>query len=390
MAAHDALSEIARPPTIPRDPIAARARFCHDHAMTQGPYPIEILTTSQMARADSLAIAGGVPSMTLMENAAAAITRTTNQILQKSSGRRVLVLCGPGNNGGDGYVAARLLRGSRIKVKVAALTPRESLRGDALAAATAWDGAVEPAETCSFDGTDLVVDALFGSGLARDIDGPAAELIARLNKWRRESGQNVVAIDMPSGIDGTTGAVRGVAVEADATVTFFRLKSGHLLLPGRLHCGELTCAHIAIRSGVLAEIAPDIFVNAPGFWLEALPFPKIEGHKYSRGHVLVVCGGASFTGAARLAAAAAARAGAGLVTLASPRDAMAINAGALTSVMLREADDAAALAELLSDARKNVVAMGPGLGVWRRPARRSRERLRAARPFAPSCSTPTR
>ena len=145
--------------------------------MTQGPYPIEILTTSQMARADSLAIAGGVPSMTLMENAAAAITRTTNQILQKSSGRRVLVLCGPGNNGGDGYVAARLLRNSRIKVKVAALTPRESLRGDALAAAAAWDGAVEPAETCSFDGTDLVVDALFGAGLARDIDGPAAELI---------------------------------------------------------------------------------------------------------------------------------------------------------------------------------------------------------------------
>ena len=207
--------------------------------MTQGPYPIEILTTSQMARADSLAIAGGVPSMTLMENAAAAITRTTNQILQKSSGRRVLVLCGPGNNGGDGYVAARLLRNSRIKVKVAALTPRESLRGDALAAATAWDGAVEPAETCSFDGTDLVVDALFGSGLARDIDGPAAELVARLNKWRRESGQNVVAVDMPSGIDGTTGAVRGVAVEADATVTFFRLKSGHLLLPGRLHCGDI-------------------------------------------------------------------------------------------------------------------------------------------------------
>ena len=273
------------------------------------------------------------------------------------------MLCGPGNNGGDGYVAARLLRNWRIKVKVAALTPRESLRGDALAAATAWDGAVEPAETCSFDGTDLVVDALFGAGLARDIEGPAAELIARLNKWRRESGQHVVAVDMPSGIDGTTGAVRGVAVEADATVTFFRLKSGHLLLPGRLHCGALTCAHIAIRSGVLADIAPDIFVNAPGFWLEALPFPKIEGHKYSRGHALVVSGGASFTGAARLAAAAALRAGAGLVTLASPRDAMAINAGALTSVMLREADDAAALAELLTDARKNVVAMGPGLGV---------------------------
>ncbi|MGA8171078.1 MAG: NAD(P)H-hydrate epimerase, partial [Methylocystis sp.] len=331
--------------------------------MTQGPYPIEILTTSQMARADRLAIAGGVPSMTLMENAAAAITRVANQILQKSSGRRVLVLCGPGNNGGDGYVAARLLRSARIKVRVAALTPREDLRGDALAAATAWDGSVEPTETCSFDGADLVVDALFGSGLARDLEGPAAELVTRLNHWRRESGQHVVSVDIPSGIDGTTGAIRGVAVEADATVTFFRLKSGHLLLPGRLHCGALACAHIGIRSSVLTDIAPDIFVNAPDFWLDALPFPKIEGHKYSRGHALVVSGGASFTGAARLAATAALRAGAGLVTLASPGDAMAINAGALTSVMLREADDAAALSGLLADARINVVALGPGLGV---------------------------
>jgi hydroxyethylthiazole kinase-like uncharacterized protein yjeF len=349
--------------TIPRNPIAPRPRFCHDHAMTQGPYPIEILTTGQMANADSLAIAGGVPSMTLMDNAAAAITRTANQILQKSSGRRVLVLCGPGNNGGDGYVAARLLRSARIKVRVAALTPRENLRGDALAAAGAWDGSVEPTETCSFDGADLVVDALFGAGLARDIEGPAAELVTRLNKWRRDSRQHVVAVDMPSGIDGTTGAVRGVAVEADATVTFFRLKSGHLLLPGRLHCGALTCAHIGIRAGVLKDIAPDIFVNAPGFWLEALPFPSVEGHKYSRGHALVVSGGASFTGAARLAAMAALRAGGGLVTLASPKDAMAINAGALTSVMLREADDALALAGLLADSRINVVALGPGLGV---------------------------
>ena len=316
-----------------------------------------------MARADALTIASGVPSMTLMENAAAAITRTANQILQKSSGRRVLVLCGPGNNGGDGYVAARLLRSARIKVKVAALTPREQLRGDALAAALAWDGSVEPAESCSFSGVDLVVDALFGSGLARDIEGPAAELVTRLNRWRRESGQHVVAVDMPSGIDGTTGAVRGVAVEADATVTFFRLKSGHLLLPGRLHCGALACAHIAIRSGVLAGIGPDTFVNAPGFWLDTLPFPGVEGHKYTRGHAVVVSGGASFTGAARLAAAAALRAGAGLVTLASPADAMAVNAAALTSVMLREAEGAAGLAALLGDARKNVVAMGPGLGV---------------------------
>jgi hydroxyethylthiazole kinase-like uncharacterized protein yjeF len=331
--------------------------------MMQGPYPVEILTTAQMAQADRLAIAGGVPGMSLMEKAADAVVRVANQILQKSSGRRVLVLCGPGNNGGDGYVAARLLRSPRIKVRVAALTPREQLRGDALAAATAWDGAVEPAEAASFQGVDLVVDALFGAGLSRDIQGGPAELITRLNRWRRESGQKIVSVDTPSGIDGSTGAVRGVAVEADATVTFFRLKSGHLLLPGRSHCGYLTCAHIGIRSRVLDEIAPHTFVNAPGYWLNELPFPKVEGHKYARGHAVVVSGGASFTGAARLAANAALRAGAGLVTLASPRDAMTVNASALTSVMIREADEAADLNALLADARINAVALGPGLGV---------------------------
>lgn len=331
--------------------------------MSSNPFPLELLTTAQMARADRLAIEGGVPGMTLMEKAAAAIAQSTSLILQKTSARRVLVLCGPGNNGGDGYVAARLLRGQRFKVRVAALTPIETLRGDALTAARSWTGPVERAEDCDFHGVDLVIDALFGAGLARDLDGPAAALVERLNAWRRETGQPVVAVDIPSGIDGTTGAIRGAAVEADETITFFRLKTGHLLLPGRLHCGRLACAHIGIRSSVLEQIAPETFVNEPGLWRAALPVPRIDGHKYSRGHAIVVCGGASFTGAARLVAAAALRAGAGLVTLASPSDALAINAAALTSVMLRLADGPGGLAALLDDARKNAVALGPGLGV---------------------------
>jgi ADP-dependent NAD(P)H-hydrate dehydratase / NAD(P)H-hydrate epimerase len=325
--------------------------------------PIEILTTPQMARADQLAIAGGMPSMALMENAAAAITRAVTQMLQRYSARRVLFLCGPGNNGGDGYVAARLLRSSRVKVRVASLAPPAALRGDALKAASAWTGPVESAENCSFEGVDLVIDALFGTGLARDINGAAAALIDKLNRWRRASGQHVVAVDIPSGIDGSTGAVRGVAVEADATVTFFRFKAGHLLLPGRLHCGELALAHIGIRSSVLDEIHPETFVNAPPYWLKQLPFPRIDGNKYSRGHAVVLSGGASYTGAARLAAAAALRAGAGLVTLASPPDAMAVNAPALTSVMLRETKGPEGLARLLADRRMNAVALGPGLGV---------------------------
>ena len=331
--------------------------------MPLDPFPTEILTTAEMARADRLAIASGVPGMELMQNAATALVSVVSRMLQQSSGRRVLVLCGPGNNGGDGYVAARLLRQARMRLRVGALTPRESLRGDALTAATAWDGLVEPADACSLANADIVIDALFGTGLARDIEGKAADLIRRLNQYRRENGTRVVAVDIPSGIDGSSGAVRGVAVEADATVTFFRLKNGHLLLPGRLHCGELACAHIGIRSAVLDEIKPQTFVNAPNLWRKRLPIPRVDGHKYSRGHAVVVSGGFSFTGAARLAAQAALRAGAGLVTLASPREAMAANAPALTSVMLRECDGAEGLAALLCDARKNVVALGPGLGV---------------------------
>ncbi len=331
--------------------------------MPLDPFPTEILTAEEMARADRLTMDSGVPGMELMENAAGALVSVVTRMLQTSSGRRVLVLCGPGNNGGDGYVAARLLRQARMKLRVGALTPRGSLRGDALTAANAWDGPVEPAEDCSLEGVDIVIDALFGTGLARNIEGKAAELVRRLNHYRRESGTRVVAVDIPSGIDGSSGAVRGVAVEADATVTFFRLKNGHLLLPGRLHCGQVTCAHIGIRSRVLDEIKPRTFVNAPGLWRKLLPLPKVDGHKYSRGHAVVVSGGFSFTGAARLAAHAALRAGAGLVTLASPKDAMAVNASALTSVMLREAEGAEGLAALLSDARKNVVALGPGLGV---------------------------
>jgi hydroxyethylthiazole kinase-like uncharacterized protein yjeF len=331
--------------------------------MSSGPFPIELLTTGQMARADRLTVEGGVASMALMEKAAAAIAKVASTILAKTSGRRVLVLCGPGNNGGDGYVAARILRNQRLKVRVAALFPPQGLHGDVLEAASRWPGCIERASDCELEAVDLVIDALFGTGLARDLDAQTIALVERLNQWRRDTGQKVVAVDIPSGVDGTTGAIRGAAVEADATVTFFRVKTGHLLLPGRLHCGALTCAHIGIRSNVLDAIAPDTFVNEPGFWQSALPLPKIEGHKYSRGHAVVVSGGFSFTGAARLAAKAALRAGAGLVTVASPSDALAINATALTSIMVREAKGPRGLAQLLADSRKNAVALGPGLGV---------------------------
>lgn len=331
--------------------------------MFSSPYPLELLTTDQMARADRLTIEGGVPGMTLMENAAAAIARTVNQILQRTSGRRILVLCGPGNNGGDGFVAARLLQAMRYKVRVACMVPTSELRGDAARAAVGWRGEVTPLCDVSFETVDLVIDAIFGAGLARDLDAATVALVNRLNDWRRRTRQKVVSVDIPSGVDGTTGRILGAAVEADATVTFFRVKTGHLLLPGRLNCGRLLCAHIGIRSQAIEPLGVSTFANGPELWRAALPVPRVDGHKYARGHAVVLSGGASATGAARLAATAALRAGAGLVTLGSPTDALAINAAALTSVMVRVADGPSGVRALLSDPRKNVVALGPALGV---------------------------
>jgi hydroxyethylthiazole kinase-like uncharacterized protein yjeF len=172
----------------------------------------------------------------------------------------------------------------------------------------------------------------------------------------------VVAVDLPSGINGTSGAVRGSAVKAAETVTFFRRKPGHLLLPGRLHCGHVRVAD-GIPEAVLARIAPRTFENRPGLWRANLPVPRHEAHKYDRGHAVVVSGPIWSTGAARLAARGALRAGAGLVTIASSRDALAVNAAANLAIMVRQADGAAELASLLADRRMNAVVIGPGVGV---------------------------
>jgi hydroxyethylthiazole kinase-like uncharacterized protein yjeF len=173
----------------------------------------------------------------------------------------------------------------------------------------------------------------------------------------------VFAVDLPSGINGTTGAVMGAAVRAHATITFFREKPGHLLLPGRLHCGQIHLADIGIPASVLAKIRPKTFRNAPELWAAQFPQPQLDGHKYTRGHAVVLSGGISSTGAARLAARGALRAGAGLVTIASPRDALAVNAAASLAVMVRAIDDARELADFLADRRRNVAVLGPGGGV---------------------------
>jgi len=322
---------------------------------------IELLTTSEMAEADRLTIAGGTPGIELMENAGRAVADATAVL----PGRNVVVVAGPGNNGGDGFVAARHLAERGYTVRVSFVGDAKRLRGDAALAAERWSGPLEQASPLSVIDCEIIIDALFGAGLDREVEGLPRAMIQAMNG----ASASTIAVDLPSGVNGTTGGVMGVAVDAAHTVTFFRRKTGHLLLPGRLHCGTVHVADIGIPARVLAAIKPATFLNRPALWGPMFPRPRPQGHKYSRGHAVVVSGGMSTTGAARLAARAALRAGAGLVTIASPREALAINAAASLAVMVRPVDGAEELSRFLADKRRNAVVLGPGGGVG--PAMRS-------------------
>jgi NAD(P)H-hydrate epimerase len=316
----------------------------------------ELLTTAEMARADRLAVACGVPSLTLMENAGRAVAQAARLFL--GAGDRVLVACGPGNNGGDGFAAASLLRAAGVRVSVGLLGARDRLAGDAQEMARRWGDAMVPL-VASIAEADVIIDALFGAGLTRPLAGVAAEVVAAINAAKRP----VIAVDVPSGLDGNSGRSEGPVVQADCTVTFHRLKPGHLLLPGRSLCGEVRLADIGIPEARLPELRGQAFANRPSLWRASFPRPRIDAHKYTRGHALVVSGPAESTGAARLAARAALRAGAGLVTLVGNAAATAVNATHLTAVMVKALADDAALAAFLADTRRNAALIGPGAGV---------------------------
>jgi len=317
----------------------------------------ELLTAQEMGRADALAIARGVPGLTLMENAGRAVAEAA--CAAATPGAAIAVLCGPGNNGGDGFVAARRLREQGYPVRVGLLGRREALKGDAAITARRWSGPVEPLQTATLANADLIVDALFGAGLSRPLAGIAADVVAAINR----AGKPVVAVDVPSGLDGTTGSHDGAVVEATCTVTFFRRKPGHVLLPGRVLCGQVRLAEIGIPEAVLSEIGPNTWLNRPAQWRGAYPWPHIDGHKYGRGHAVVVSGPAESTGAARMSARGALRVGAGLVTVVGPATATAVNATQLTAVMVKAIGADAALGEFLADERRNAVLIGPGAGV---------------------------
>lgn len=323
---------------------------------------LELLTSEQMGRADRLAVAGGVASLTLMENAGRAVADAAAQMAP--AGARVAVLCGPGNNGGDGFVAARHLRDRGYDVRLALLGDRAALKGDAAAMAQRYAGTIAPLSTFALDGAQLIVDALFGAGLTRPLDGAAAMAVEAMNA----SGCPILAVDVPSGLDGTTGAATGPVVQAQSTVTFFRRKPGHLLLPGRMYCGPVRVADIGIPDGVLSEIDPRTWADAAGLWLSTYPRPRLAGHKYDRGHALVVSGSLAHTGAARMGARGALRIGAGLVTVASPPDALSVNAAHLTAIMLMPFEGANGLAQIFQTGARTPCCSAPRWASARRRA----------------------
>jgi NAD(P)H-hydrate epimerase len=320
----------------------------------------EILTTAECYAADRYASDHGIASLTLMENAGAAVAKA---IAQRFAPRRTVVLCGPGNNGGDGFVVARHLAERNWTVSVAVLGDASALKGDAAEMARRWRSTILPMSAEVLDGAELAVAALFGAGLSRPLDGRARDVVEALSGRKLP----VVAVDIPSGLQGDTGKppAGGICVKASLTVTFFRLKPAHLLMPGRLFCGETIVADIGIPEAAIARIRPQIYHNGPALWGSRFPWPGPLQHKYARGHAMVVSGPEHATGAARLAARAALRAGAGLTSVASPPDAVAVNAATLTAIMVKPFSGAAGLASLLADARLNAVVIGPGVGVGR-------------------------
>lgn len=336
----------------------------------------ELLSADEMQAADRAAVAAGIDSMALMEQAGRAVARRAYRMTPRH--RAVAVFAGPGNNGGDGYVAARWLERWRVAVTVVALgepkadsdaaTARDAYAGPRIelpigAGGACGASALPAAVSTLLADCGLCIDALFGAGLSRPLEGLPRRLVEAMNAWRGD-GRYALAVDLPSGIDGNAIRPAGdVAVVADHTITFFRYKPAHLVRPTRDLCGRLELVPIGIPISVLAEIAPSVALNVASIWRDKLPQPLAGQHKFDRGHVLVRCGPAARTGAARLAAEAALASGAGLVTLAVPRDAQAIVASQSTAVMLADCDDSDAWRDLVADRRITATVIGPGNGV---------------------------
>lgn len=313
-----------------------------------------VVNNEDMERIDNQTIRLGTPGITLMTRAGEAVFHFIHDQLEKMP---VVVLAGPGNNGGDGYVIAEYLLKEGWEVSVFAIDGMKPKGGDALKAAEAYSADVSELTAAIDCRGKLVVDALFGTGLDRPIEDELADAVRAINA----QDATVIAVDIPSGVNGTSGKILGCAIKADYTITFCRKKRGHALLPGRACCGEVVVADIGMSDETVAAIARPVFENHPDLWMEQFPFPALDTHKYKRGYTAVV-GGDESTGAARLAAKSALRIGSGLVSVLSSPDSVLIYASALTSVMVKQLDKSD-IDGFMKDARINSWLIGPGAGL---------------------------
>lgn len=316
----------------------------------------ELLTTTQMYQADRLAIEGGVPGAILMEAAGRAVA---DRIIDYWETGSCLIICGPGNNGGDGYVVARHLQEAGWSVILLSTCNPEKLTGDAAVMRSRWDGPLQSIAKTDSLKIDLVVDAAFGAGFSGDLAPDLAALFATIQAAKIP----VVAVDVPSGINGDTGSVDKGSMTAAMTVTFYRAKPGHYLYPARMLCGRIEVIDIGIEDLYLETISPDTFTNEPVIWASDLQLLQPFDHKYSRGHLAVVGGGISSTGAARIASRCSMRAGAGATTLVSPPSALTTYAAALESVMVLACSDADVFSEWITEKRIGTILIGPGSGI---------------------------
>ena len=316
-----------------------------------------IVTASEMYRAEEAAARAGVSKLELMENACQSVV---SEVTSRWTPRKTLVLCGPGQNGGDGLGVACLLQQRRWLIDVVRCFPDKGFEGNAQIMSERWGGPWMDLESVRLEDYALVVDAVLGIGLKRELEARLSRFFEKINALNID----VVAVDIPTGISSDTGAVLGGSLQANLTVTLGWPKPAHLLLPGKSVCGQIVVSDIGVGENNLGNDAPSIKINGPNLWWDKIPRLRPENHKYHRGHSVIVGGGSkNSTGAARLAAEASLRSGSGLVTLWVPSDALVDYSSAPAAILLEGRDAPLEISEFLKDDRKNVVLIGPGCGV---------------------------
>lgn len=329
----------------------------------------QILTCDQIRACENRAVAEGISLSELMKRAGKACA----QVLQsRHPSGRVVVLAGPGNNGGDAFVAARELKDIGRDVVVFELAPSGPRTPEGAEASAAWTGPRAPLAGFDLAPDDVVLDGLFGAGLSRPLDGDAARAVEIIGKSRSP----VVAIDVPSGVTGDAGKPAGPAMQATDTVTFGTKKPAHVLQPAASFCGRVHVMEIGFGPYV-GEVGQDrLRENGWNLWIDQLPWPEALSHKHQRGRLCVVTGPANATGAARLAAYAGLRVGAGMVTLLCPPDAIGVVAAAVTAPLTSVFQAPGDLVKLSENA--GAVVIGPAAGVGK-ATRENIEALAGAR-----------